>query len=72
MLVRALAAAVIGRMDSFPRTAAAAVGLGIVEQSIVYDTGRDIYVFPVIFVIIIVALAINRRQRGSRVPPPGM
>jgi branched-chain amino acid transport system permease protein len=67
VLVRALAAAVIGRMESFPRITAAAVGLGIVEQSIVYSTGRDIYVFPVIFAIIVVALAINRRRRGNRV-----
>ncbi|MGQ0832258.1 MAG: ABC transporter permease [Microthrixaceae bacterium] len=67
VLVRALAAAVIGRMDSFPRITAAAIGLGIVEQAIVYDTGRDIYVFPAIFAIIVVALALNRRQRGNRV-----
>jgi branched-chain amino acid transport system permease protein len=67
VLVRALAAAVIGRFESFPRITAAAVGLGVIEQSIVYDTGRDIYVFPVIFVIIVVAVAVNRRQRGNRV-----
>lgn len=66
VLVRALAAAVIGRMESFPRITAAAIGLGIVEQSIVYSTGRDIYVFPVIFGIIVVALALNRRERGNR------
>ena len=67
VLVRALAAAVIGRMESFPRITAAALGLGVVEQAIVYDTGRDIYIFPVIFVIIVVAVALNRRQRGNRV-----
>jgi branched-chain amino acid transport system permease protein len=67
VLIRALAAAVIGRMESFPRITAAAVGLGIVEQSIVYSTGRDIYVLPVIFVIIVVAIALNRRRRGSRI-----
>jgi branched-chain amino acid transport system permease protein len=67
VLIRALAAAVIGRMESFPRIAAAAIGLGIVEQAIVYDTGRDIYVFPVIFAVIVVAVALNRRQRGNRV-----
>ena len=39
VLVRALAAVVIGRMDDFPRIAAAAIGLGIVEQAIVFDTG---------------------------------
>jgi branched-chain amino acid transport system permease protein len=67
VLVRALAAAVIGRMESFPRITAAAIGLGVVEQAIVYDTGRDIYVFPVVFGIIVVAAALNRRRRGDRV-----
>jgi len=66
MLVRALAAAVIGRMEDFPRIAAAAIGLGIVEQSIIYRW-RDVYVFPVLFAIIVVAMLLNRRHRGSRV-----
>jgi branched-chain amino acid transport system permease protein len=67
VLVRALAAAVIGRMTDFPRITAAAIGLGIVEQSIIYDTGRDVYVFPVIFAIIVTALLLNGRRRGNRV-----
>ncbi len=67
VLVRALAAAVIGRMEQVPRITAAAVGLGIVEQSIVYSTGRDVYVFPVLFAIIVIAIGLNRRQRGNRV-----
>lgn len=66
VLVRALAAAVIGRMTDFPRITAAAIGLGVVEQAIIYDTGRDIYVFPVLFVIIVAALLLNRRRRGVR------
>ena len=67
VLVRALAAVVLGRMDNFPRIAAAAIGLGVVEQSIVFHTGRDLYVFPVLFVIIVVGMLLNRRSRGSRV-----
>jgi branched-chain amino acid transport system permease protein len=67
VLVRALAAVVLGRMENFPRIAAAAVGLGVVEQAIIFDTGRDLYVFPVLFLIIIIGLALNRRQRGNRV-----
>jgi branched-chain amino acid transport system permease protein len=67
VLVRALAAVVLGRMENFPRIAAAAIGLGVVEQAIIFNTGRDLYVFPVLFVIIIVGLMLNRRQRGSRV-----
>ena len=57
VLVRALAAAVLGQMDNFPRIAAAAIGLGIVEQAILFNTGRDLYVFPVLFVIIVLGLA---------------
>ncbi len=67
MLVRALAAVVLGRMDNFPRIAAAAIGLGIVEQAIVFDTGRDLYVFPVLFVIVVVGLLLEPRGTGSRV-----
>jgi branched-subunit amino acid ABC-type transport system permease component len=66
VLLRALAAAVIGRMENIPRIAAAAVGLGIVETALVFSTGRDLYVFPLLFVIIVVALALNRGRRGSR------
>jgi branched-chain amino acid transport system permease protein len=67
VLVRALAAVVLGRMDDFPRIAATAVGLGIVEQAIVFHTGRDLYVFPVLFVIVVVGLLLERRAGGSRV-----
>ena len=52
-------------MDNFPRIAAAAVGLGIVEQAIVFDTGRDLYVFPVLFVIIVVGAAVEPPQRSG-------
>src|SRR4029453_4981480 len=48
VLVRALAAVVLGRMENFPRIAAAAIGLGVVEQAIIFNTGRDLYVFPVL------------------------
>jgi branched-chain amino acid transport system permease protein len=67
VLVRALAAVVLGHMDDFPRIAAAAIGLGIVEQAIVFNTGRDLYVFPVLFVIVVVGLLLEPRGSGSRV-----
>lgn len=67
VLVRALAAVVLGRMDNFPRIAAAAIGLGVVEQAIVFDTGRDLYVFPVLFVIVVVGLLLEPRGTGNRV-----
>lgn len=67
VLVRALAAVVLGHMDDFPRIASAAIGLGIVEQAIVFETGRDLYVFPVLFLILVVGLLLQRRSGGSRV-----
>jgi branched-chain amino acid transport system permease protein len=67
VLLQALAAVVIGRMEHLPRIAGAAIGIGIIEQSIVYNTDRDIYVAPVLFAVIIVALLAERRRRGVRV-----
>ena len=67
MLVRALAAAVLGQMDNFPRIAAAAVGIGIIEQAILFHTGRDLYTFPVLFIIIVLGLLLNRKRSSSRV-----
>jgi branched-chain amino acid transport system permease protein len=67
ILLRALAAVVIGRMDDLPRITAAAIGLGIIEQTIVWNTDRDIYIAPVLFVVILVALMAERRRRGVRV-----
>ena len=60
LLLRALAAAVIGRMESLPRTFAAAVVLGIVEQAVLFETGRTIVVDAVLFGVILVALLVER------------
>ncbi|MGQ0824148.1 MAG: ABC transporter permease [Actinomycetota bacterium] len=67
VLIRALAAVVIGRLEDYPRIALAALALGVVEQAVVFDTGRDLYVFPVLFAIVVVAMTLHRRRRGSRV-----
>jgi branched-chain amino acid transport system permease protein len=67
VLLRALAAVVIGRMDHLPRITAAAIGLGIIEQGVVYNSSRDTYIAPVLFVVILVALLLERRRRGVRV-----
>ena len=66
LMLRALAAAVIGRMESLPRTMAAAVGIGVIEQAVLYQTGRTIVVDGVLFGIIIVALLIQRQGDTSR------
>ena len=64
LLLRALAAAVIGRMESLPVTFAAALGLGVLEQAVFFETGRTVIVDGVLFGIIILALLVQRRGGG--------
>jgi ABC-type branched-subunit amino acid transport system ATPase component/ABC-type branched-subunit amino acid transport system permease subunit len=66
ILLRALAAAVIGRMERFGTMFVAACGLGIVETAIIWNTGRGKLVDPAIFVIVVAALLFQRRRRESR------
>jgi branched-chain amino acid transport system permease protein len=66
VLVRALAAAVIGRMERLPTTLVAALALGVLEQSIFYSTGRSSLVDPILFVVILGALLIQRSGRKAR------
>ncbi len=67
ILVRALAAAVIGRMENFGLIFAAACGLEIVESAILWNKGSTILVDPAIFVLVVVALLAQRRRPESRV-----
>ena len=68
LLLPALAAAVIGRMEHLPTIAFAAIGLGIVEQAVVWDWNQPQYVQPVLFVVVLLALfctpAPSRRRGG--------
>lgn len=66
LMLRALAAAVIGRMESLPVTFAAAVGIGMVEQAVLWHTGRTLFIDPVLFAIIMVALIVQSRGTLSR------
>ena len=66
LMLRALAAAVIGRMESLPRTMAAAIAIGIMEQAVLYQTGRTLVVDGVLFAVIIIALLIQRKGDTSR------
>jgi ABC-type branched-subunit amino acid transport system ATPase component/branched-subunit amino acid ABC-type transport system permease component len=72
LLLRALAAAVIGRMESLPVTFAAALGLGVVEQSVFFVSGNTIVVDAVMFFVIIAALLLQRRRRLSRAEDAGI
>lgn len=66
VLVRALAACVIGRMENLTRVFLAAVGLGILEQAIVWDTGGSTLVAPILFVVVLGALLVQRRGTRAR------
>ncbi len=66
ILLRALAAAVIGRMERLPTIACAAIVLGIVEQSVVWHWHEPAYVDPVLFAVVLVALLATRRPTASR------
>ena len=66
ILVRALAACVIGRMEKLGMIFVAAMGLGIIEQAIQWDTGRGLLISPILFAIILAALLIQRRGIVAR------
>ena len=65
MLLRALAVAVLARMDSLPRALAAGIGLGVVEQLLLWNRPEASLVEVVLFGIILVTLLLQR-QRGGR------
>ena len=67
ILLRALTAAVIGRMERFTVMFLAACGLGIVETMILWNKGSATLVDPVMFVIVVGALLVQRRSKESRV-----
>ena len=66
ILIRALAACVIGRMERLGMIFVAAMGLGIVEQAIQWDTGRGLLIAPILFLVILGALLIQRRGIVAR------
>jgi branched-chain amino acid transport system permease protein len=64
LLMRALAAAVIGRMESLPVTFGAAVLLTMGQQVIFYGTGRSGPDTGLILAAVLVALLVQRRRMG--------
>src|SRR5262249_42111249 len=65
VLLRTLAAAVIGRMERMPTIVAASLGLGILEQAVVGDSGSTGDVDLIVVVVLLRALLVQRRQRAS-------
>jgi branched-chain amino acid transport system permease protein len=67
-LVQALAAAVFGRFERFTTIACAAIGLGIVDQSMTFQDGnRPAYNNAVLFLIVLAGLLLTRRTGTGRV-----
>lgn len=65
LLLRALAGAVLARMTSIPKALAAGIGLGVVEQVLLWNYPSGGLVELALFGIILVAL-LGQRQRGGR------
>ena len=67
-LVQALAAAVFGRFERLPTIASAAIGLGIVDQAVTFQSGsQESHNDLVLFVIVLVGLLVTRRPGSARV-----
>jgi branched-chain amino acid transport system permease protein len=66
LLLPALAAAVIGRMERLPTIAVAAIALGIIEQAVVWGWNQPSDVAPVLFVVVLVAVWSTPAGSGLR------
>ncbi|MDQ3878288.1 MAG: ATP-binding cassette domain-containing protein [Actinomycetota bacterium] len=64
LLLRALAAAVIGRMVSIPVALLGGIGLGVIEQLTTYNYSQAGLVDGILFAIILVALLLQRGGSG--------
>ncbi len=64
ILLRALAAAVMGRMQNYSVMFAGATFLGVLETAIIWNEGTGNLIDPVLFVIVVGVLLIQRRNRG--------
>jgi branched-chain amino acid transport system permease protein len=60
LLLLGLSVAVIGRMDSLPTAFIAGIFIGIVDQSIVFSTNTAGLTDPALFVVVVVALLVQR------------
>jgi ABC-type branched-subunit amino acid transport system ATPase component/ABC-type branched-subunit amino acid transport system permease subunit len=65
LLLRAMAGAVIARMSSIPQALAAGIGLGVLEQLLLWNYPQAGLVEVSLFLIILVALLVQK-QRGGR------
>jgi ABC-type branched-subunit amino acid transport system ATPase component/ABC-type branched-subunit amino acid transport system permease subunit len=64
LLLRAMTCAVVARMSSMPKALAAGVGLGILEQLLLWNYPRAGLVEAALFVIILATLMFQKRMGG--------
>src|SRR5205807_1236876 len=62
LLLRSLAAAVIGRFTSLPRTVAAALGIGVLEQLALWNSRTGGIADLCLVIVLLVALLLQSRQ----------
>ncbi|MDY7106028.1 MAG: branched-chain amino acid ABC transporter permease [Actinomycetota bacterium] len=60
LLLRTLAAAVLGRMESLPRTVAAAIGIGIFQEAAAWQYSDTDFVDALLVAVILVGLFVQR------------
>jgi ABC-type branched-subunit amino acid transport system ATPase component/ABC-type branched-subunit amino acid transport system permease subunit len=66
LMLRALTAAVIARMNSLPWALVAGLGVGFVEAILFWNFPSNGYVEPVLFVLIVLALVVQPAVAGRR------
>lgn len=66
LLLTALGAVVIGRLDRLPTIVSASIGFGIVDQCVKNDWGEDAYRAAALAFLIITAVILVREQRSGR------
>ncbi len=66
VLLRALAACVIGRMENLTVIFIACAGIGILESAVVFTEQNTLLVDPIVFVALLVALLFQNRDKLSR------
>lgn len=66
VLLRALAALMLGRLTDLPAVASSAVALGVLELGVSWNVSSPLLLDPILAVVVIVAL-VTRRPRSGRV-----
>lgn len=64
ILLRSLAALLIGRMTNLTLVAASAIALGVLELGVAWNASSPLLIDPILAVVIVVALVVQRRGEG--------